>query len=170
MSFAPKFPPFIGACSLQRHFADIQRETFFSKCFSREKSEKHLGNWRNILEWNSFFCFAVDEENYIERESAQQQRKGKIRTRRIKLKLCFLSELLCLLFKLRLIFKPAILLNSFIFNCAFRKNRFLVCSSWITSDPYPHYIQVTTNILTNKLILRFGYHFLTCFVVCSGKF
>ena len=64
------------------------------------------------------------EENY--RESAQQQLKGNNRTRRIKVKLCFLSELLCLLFKLKLIFKPAILPNSFIFNCAFRTNRFLV--------------------------------------------
>ena len=45
VNFAPKFPPFIGACSLQRHFADIQRERFFSKCFSRKKCEKHLGNW-----------------------------------------------------------------------------------------------------------------------------
>ena len=31
VNFAPKFPPFIGACSLQRHFADIQRGRFFSK-------------------------------------------------------------------------------------------------------------------------------------------
>ena len=28
-SFAPKFQPFIGACSLQSHFADIQRKRFF---------------------------------------------------------------------------------------------------------------------------------------------
>ena len=164
--FRAKIPAFYRrlqlAAPLRRHST---RSVFLEVFFSWKKWKT---SWK--LEWNSFFCFTVDEENYIERESAQQQRKGKIRTRRIKLKLCFLSELLCLLFKLRLIFKPAILLNSFIFNCAFRKNRFLVCSSWITSYPYPHYIQVTTNILTNKLILRFGYHFLTCFVVCSGKF
>ena len=38
VSFAPKFPPFKGACSLQRplqhRLADIQRDKFFSKSFS----------------------------------------------------------------------------------------------------------------------------------------
>ena len=48
VSFAPKFLPFIGACSLQRPFADIQREKFFSKYFSR-KSEKLLANWSGIV-------------------------------------------------------------------------------------------------------------------------
>ncbi|CAH3032231.1 unnamed protein product, partial [Porites lobata] len=49
VNFAPKFPPFIGACSLQRYFADIQRGRFFSKCFSHKKCEKHLGNWSGIV-------------------------------------------------------------------------------------------------------------------------
>ena len=39
VSFAPKFPPFKGSCSLQRplqhRLVDIQREKFFSKSFSR---------------------------------------------------------------------------------------------------------------------------------------
>ena len=52
VTFAPKLPPFIGACSLQRHFADIQREKFFSKCFSRKKCEKYLGNGSGI----GLFC------------------------------------------------------------------------------------------------------------------
>ena len=61
------------------------------------------------MEWNSFVCFTVDEENG--REPAKQQRKGKNRTRR-KLLLCFLSELLCLSFRLKLmILKPAIFLK-----------------------------------------------------------
>ena len=80
--FAPKFPPFIGACSLQRPFADIQREKFFSKCFCRIKKWKTSRK----LEWNSFVCFTVDEVNC--REPSKQQRKWKSRTRR-KLKLCF---------------------------------------------------------------------------------
>ena len=42
VSFAPKFPPFY--CSLQRRFVHIQREKFYSKSFSRYKSEKHFGN------------------------------------------------------------------------------------------------------------------------------
>ena len=49
VSFAPKFPPYICSCSLQRRFADIQRETFFSNSFSRNKSKKHLGNWSGIV-------------------------------------------------------------------------------------------------------------------------
>ena len=60
------------------------------------------------MEWNSFVCFTVDKENG--RGPAKQRRKGKNRTRR-KLLLCFLSELLCLSFKLKLILKPAILLK-----------------------------------------------------------
>ena len=61
---------------------------------------------KTVMEWNSFVCFTVDKENG--REQAKQQRKGKNRTRH-KLLLCFLSELLCLSFKLTL--KPAILLK-----------------------------------------------------------
>ena len=60
------------------------------------------------MEGNSFVCFTVDKENGG--EPAKQQRKGINRTRR-KLLLCFLSELLCLSFKLKLILKPAILLK-----------------------------------------------------------
>ena len=49
VSFAPKFLPFIGACSLQRPLfwsclTDIQREKFFSKGIVKEtgyKSRKH---------------------------------------------------------------------------------------------------------------------------------
>ena len=60
------------------------------------------------MEWNSFVCFTVDKEKG--REPAKKQRKGTNRTRR-KLLLCFLSELLCASFKLKLILKPAILLK-----------------------------------------------------------
>ena len=52
MRFAPKFPPFIGACILyrllRRRFADIQREKFFSF-----KSEKYLGNCSGIASFVS---------------------------------------------------------------------------------------------------------------------
>ena len=58
--------------------------------------------------WNSFLYFSVDKENG--RELAKQQRKGINRTRR-KLLLCFLSQLLCLSFKIKLILKLAILLK-----------------------------------------------------------
>ena len=99
--FRAKIPAFY--CSLQRRFAHIQREKFYSKSFLAKKV-KNISE----MEWNSFVCFAVDKENC--REPAKQQRKGKNRTRR-KLLLCFLSELLCLSFKLKLILKPAILLK-----------------------------------------------------------
>ena len=101
VSFAPKFPPFIAACSTASH-------TFKEKSFTqRVLFAKKVENISE-MEWNSFVCFTVDKENG--RESAKQQRKGKNRTRR-KLLLCFLSELLCLSFKLKLILKPAILLK-----------------------------------------------------------
>ena len=49
VNFAPKFPPFIGACSLQRHFADIQRGRFSRSVFLIKKGGKHLGNWSGIV-------------------------------------------------------------------------------------------------------------------------
>ena len=95
MSFAPKFPPFIAACGAASH-------TFNEKSFTQRvflaKKVKNISE----MEWNSFVCFTVDKENG--REPAKQQRKGKN-------KMCFLSELLCLSFKLKLILKPAILLK-----------------------------------------------------------
>ena len=109
--FTPKFRPLIAACSMASH-------TFNEKCFTQRvflaKKVKNIPE----MEWNSFVCFTVDEENG--RELAKQQRKGKNRTRR-KLLLCFLSELLCLSFKLKLILKPAYL-NSLIFYFALRTN------------------------------------------------
>ena len=72
------------------------------------------------MEWNRFVCFTVDKENG--REPAKQQRKGKNRTRR-KLLLCFLSELLCLSFKLKLILKPAILLKFTHFQLCIEKKQ-----------------------------------------------
>ena len=112
VGFAPKFPPFIAACS-------AASQTFNEKSFTQRvflaKKVKNISE----MEWNSFVCFTVGKENG--REQAKQQRKAKNRTRR-KLLLCFLSELLCLSFKLKLILKPAIYLNSLIFNCALRTN------------------------------------------------
>ena len=102
VSFAPKLPPFIAACSAPSH-------TFNEKSFTQRvflaKKVKNISE----MEWKSFVCFTVDEKNG--REPAKQQRKGKNRTRR-KLLLCFLPELLCLSFKLKLIIlKPAIFLK-----------------------------------------------------------
>ena len=99
VSLAPNFPPFIAACSAASH--TFNEKSFTQRVFLVKKV-------RNILEmeWNSFVCFTVDKENG--RESGK--RKGKNRTRR-KLLLCFLSELLCLSFKLKLILKPAIVLK-----------------------------------------------------------
>ena len=111
--FRAKIPAFY--CSLRRRFAHIQREKFYSKSFSPEKS-KNISE----MERNSFVCFTVDKENG--REPAKQQRKGKNRTRR-KLLLCFLSELLCLSFKLKLILKPAILLKFTHFQLCIEKKQ-----------------------------------------------
>ena len=92
VSFAPKFPPFIAACSPASH--TFNEESFTKRAFLAKKVKNILE-----MEWNSFVCFTVDKENG--RELAKQQQKGKNRTRR-KLLLCFLSELLCLSFKLKL--------------------------------------------------------------------
>ena len=88
VSFAPKFPPFIAACSSASH--TFNEESFIQRVFLAKKV-KNISE----MEWNSFVCFTVDKENG--REPEKQQRKGINRTRR-KLLLCFLSELLCLSF------------------------------------------------------------------------
>ena len=95
--------------SLRRTFFRPEAShTFDEKSFTQRvflaKKVKNISE----MEWNSFACFTVDKENG--REPVKQQREGKNRTRR-KLLLCFLSELLCLSFKLKLILKPAILLK-----------------------------------------------------------
>ena len=104
MSFAPKFPPFIAACSAASSASHTFNEKSFTQRVFLAKKVKNI--WE--MEWNSFVCFTVDKENG--RKPAKQQRKGINRTRR-KLLLCFLSQLLCLSFKLKLILKPAILLK-----------------------------------------------------------
>ena len=101
VSFAPKFPPFIAACSSASH--TFNEESFIQRVFLAKKV-KNISE----MEWNSFVYFTVDKEN--SKEPAKEQPKGKNRTRR-KLLLCFLSGLLCLSFKLKLILKPAILLK-----------------------------------------------------------
>ena len=91
VSFAPKFLPFIAACSAASH--TFKEKSFTQRVFLTKKV-KNISE----MECNSFVCFTVDKENG---QPAKQQRKGKNRTRR-KLLLCFLSELLCLSFKLNL--------------------------------------------------------------------
>ena len=55
MSFAPKFPPFIAACSAASH-------TFNEKSFTQRvflaKKVKNISE----MEWNSFVCFTVDKK------------------------------------------------------------------------------------------------------------
>ena len=113
VSFAPKFPPFIAACSAASH--TFNEKSLLKEYFSLKKV-KNISE----MEWNSFVCFTVDKENCG--EPAKQLRKGKNRTRR-KLMLCFLSELLCFPFiSLSLYWNQPFYLNSLIFNCTFRTN------------------------------------------------
>ena len=100
VSFTPKFPPFIAACSTASH-------TFNEKSFTQRvflaKRVKNISE----MEWNSFVCFTFDKENG--REPAKQQRKGKKRTRSFCCAFCrsyFAFHLSLMLYK-----KPAILLK-----------------------------------------------------------
>ena len=56
VSFAPKFPFFIAACSAASHTFNEKR--FTQRVFLAKKV-------KNISEmgWNSFVCFTVDKEN-----------------------------------------------------------------------------------------------------------
>ena len=143
--FLAKIPAFYRPLQLAApHAVALCRQSTI-KVFLVKKSEKHLGK----LEWNSFLCFTVNEENC--REPAKQQRKGKNRMRQ-KLKLCFLSELICLLF----IFKLAFLLKFIHFKLCIQNKqlRLLVVLG------LPHVLTLIiflTNVLTiNRLILSMG--------------
>ena len=67
-SFAPKFPPFIAACSVASY--TLKGKSFTQSVFLAKKV-KNISE----MERNSFVCFTVDKENG--REPAKQQRKGK---------------------------------------------------------------------------------------------
>ena len=80
-----------------------RRKVLLKEFFSLKK-RKTFRKWSGII---SFVSLSIKKYG---REPAKQQRKGINRTRR-KLLLCFLSELLSVSFKLKLILKPAILLK-----------------------------------------------------------
>ena len=91
----------------------------FSCLLAKNPPQKRI--WlKKKMERNSSVCFTVSKENG--RKPTKQQRKGKNRTRR-KLLLCFLSELLCLSFKLKLTLKPAILLKFTHFQLCIEKKQ-----------------------------------------------
>ena len=56
VSFAPKFPPFIAACSAASH--TFNEKSLLKEFFSRKKVKN-----TSEIEWNSFVCFTVDEGN-----------------------------------------------------------------------------------------------------------
>ena len=92
VSFAPKFPPFIGACSLQRQcFPDIIEKSFSRQLFL-VKSEKHFRHWSGIVS-----CISLSMKRTVE---SRLNNIGRVKTERDVNKLCFLSDLPCLPFKL----------------------------------------------------------------------
>ena len=55
-SFAPKFPPFIAACSAASH--TFIKEKSFTQGVFLAKKVKNISE----MEWNSFVCFTVDKK------------------------------------------------------------------------------------------------------------
>ena len=106
------------------------RKVFLEEFFCVKKWKTSL-----TLEWNSFVYFSVGEDNY--REPAKQQRKEKSRTR-IKFKLCFLSDLLCLPFKLKCTYvQIGQFTQSHSFLIVHSEQRVnITFNPWVTSYPY----------------------------------
>ena len=88
--FRAKIPAFYRRLQL----ADIQRGKFFSKSFSRKKVKKHLGNWSGIVS-----CISLSMKTIVE---SQLNNSGRGKTEREVSKVCFLSELLSLLFTIQI--------------------------------------------------------------------
>ena len=87
--------PLLKALAAYSALCSTDSQSFNEKSFSRRVFL--IKKWKASLklEWNSFVCFTFGEENC--REPTKQQQKRKKKTSR-KLTLCFLPELLCLLF------------------------------------------------------------------------
>ena len=114
--FHAKIPPFYRRLQLAAPFAALIRSLSTRKVFLEEFLIK---KWKASLklEWNSFVCFTFGEENCRE-PTKQQQSEEKENSRKLTGMLCFLLELLCLLFTcnlnnflLKLTLKLAILLK-----------------------------------------------------------
>ena len=95
--------PLLKALAAYSTLCSTDSQSFNEKSFSRRVFL--IKKWKASLksEWNGFVCFTFEEENC--REPTKQQQKRKKRTSH-KLTLCFLPELLCLLFKCNLTVKP----------------------------------------------------------------
>ena len=153
-SFAPKFPPFLGAYSLQRPslascFANIPKKRPDKVEFFSKQREKNRGNWIGIVLDISLSMMKIDESRQNNGE------RGKNRTRRnVSLYLNFLSELSLLSHMLLLlfIFKPVILLKIVHFYLYIQKKVNIACNSWIISYPYTHYNFYQAFFNTNKII------------------
>ena len=92
-------------CSLQRRFHTFNEKSFTQRVFLAKKV-KNISE----MEWNSFVCFTVDKKKKSVESGRKNSGKGKTE-RDVSFCCVFLSELLCLSFKLKLILKPAILLK-----------------------------------------------------------
>ena len=102
-------------CSLQRHFAHIRREKFYSRVFLAKKV-KNISE----MEWNSFVCFTVVKENGIE---SRRNNSGKGKTEReVSFCCAFCRSYFALHLSLILYWNRPFYLNSLIFNCALRTN------------------------------------------------
>ena len=96
----------------ERRLTHIPGETFSSIA---------LKKWKTFQKWSGIVSFV----SLSLKKTAESRRNnsGRGKTTRRKLMLCFLSELLCLLFiSLSLYWNGPFYLNSFIFNCTFRTN------------------------------------------------
>ena len=95
--------PLLKALAAYSTLCSTDSQSFNEKSFSWRVFL--IKKWKASLksEWNGFVCFTFEEENC--REPTKQQQKRKKRTSH-KLTLCFLPELLCLLFKCNLTVKP----------------------------------------------------------------
>ena len=81
-SFAPKFPPFLGAYSLQRPrlascFANIQKKRPDKVEFFSKKREKNRGNWIGIVLYISLSMKKIDESRQKQRRKGKKQNETK---------------------------------------------------------------------------------------------
>ena len=123
---------------LAARFAHIQREKFYSEFNSGIVSFVSLSIKKTV--------------------ESRRNNSGKGNRTRCKLLLCFLSELLCLSFKLKLILKPAILLKFTHFQLCI-ENKQLRLLIVLGLSHILTVIYVLTNVLTKKRILRVRCHF-----------
>ena len=114
VSFAPKFPPFIAACSAASHTSHSTKKVLLKEFFSLKK-------WKKFRKWSGIVSFvSLSIKKTVE---SRRNNSGKGKTERdVRFCCAFCLSYFAFHLRLSLYWNRPFYLNSLIFNCALRTN------------------------------------------------